>query len=158
MILQTLNLLLLNLELVIVLLIPNPMDKDISFNFLEKSSYLLHYFLVALIVSFITGICFIIQPVIGYQSVAFILLLMVSILPLFFMSGPVIVAATQSAILWNFLFIPPLFTLHIDKLEDALMFSMYFIIAIITSVLTSRIKFQKGSLDIEKKELGQFIL
>jgi two-component system sensor histidine kinase KdpD len=119
------------------------MDKNIDFHYLNKPSSLIHYSLAVLAILTVTFICFLIKSVIGYQSVAFILLLTVSVLPLFFQAGPVIAAAGTSALLWNFLFIPPLFTFHIDRLEDALLFSMYFIIAIITGVLTSRTRFQE---------------
>ncbi len=61
-------------------------------------------------------------------------------MPLYFGPGPVLLAAGLSAIAWNFFFIPPRFTLYISKLEDAFMFGLYFIIAIVTSVLTSRIR------------------
>lgn len=118
------------------------MDKNINFSHLKKDS-LIHYILSVSVVLIVTVICFIIKPVIGYQSVAFILLLAVSFLPLFLEAGPVIIAATLSALLWNFLFIPPLFTFNITSLEDALMFSMYFIIALISSILTSRTRFQE---------------
>ncbi len=54
--------------------------------------------------------------------------------------GPVLVVAALSAVSWNFLFIPPLFTLHIAKFEDALMFATYFIVAITVGTLTNRLR------------------
>ena len=54
--------------------------------------------------------------------------------------GPVLLVAALSALSWNFLFIPPLFTLHIAKLEDALTFAAYFIIAITVGSLTAQLK------------------
>ena len=48
--------------------------------------------------------------------------------------------AALSALSWNFLFIPPLFTLHIAKFEDALTFATYFIIAITVGSLTAQLK------------------
>ena len=55
-------------------------------------------------------------------------------------SRPVLLVAALSAFSWNFLFIPPLFTLHIAKLEDALTFATYFIIAITVGSLTAQLK------------------
>ncbi len=118
------------------------MDKNVIL-FPKRTSTLNHYILSLLTILLITSVCYFSQGVIGYQSVSLILLLTVAILPLFFHSGPVILAAALSALLWNFFFIPPHFTFHINKLEDALMFGMYFIIAIITGILTSRIRFQE---------------
>ena len=54
--------------------------------------------------------------------------------------GPVLLAATLSAVSWNFLFIPPRFTLHIDKVEDALTFMTYFVIALTVGGLTAQLK------------------
>jgi two-component system sensor histidine kinase KdpD len=54
--------------------------------------------------------------------------------------GPVLLVAALSALSWNFLFIPPLFTLHIAKLEDGLTFATYFIIAITVGSLTAQLK------------------
>jgi two-component system sensor histidine kinase KdpD len=54
--------------------------------------------------------------------------------------GPVLLVAALSALSWNFLFIPPLFTLHIAKLEDALTFATYFIVAITVGSLTAQLK------------------
>jgi two-component system sensor histidine kinase KdpD len=54
--------------------------------------------------------------------------------------GPVLLVAALSALAWNFLFIPPLFTFHIAKLEDALTFATYFVIAITVGSLTAQLK------------------
>jgi two-component system sensor histidine kinase KdpD len=80
---------------------------------------------------------------IGYQIVAFGLLFTVSILALFVGIGPILLSAALSALIWDFFFIPPSFTLHVDKLEDVLMLMMYFIIALIGGVMTSRVRKQE---------------
>jgi two-component system sensor histidine kinase KdpD len=54
--------------------------------------------------------------------------------------GPVLLVATLSALSWNFLFIPPRFTLHIANVEDALTFATYFIIALAVGSLTAQLK------------------
>jgi two-component system sensor histidine kinase KdpD len=66
---------------------------------------------------------------------------------------PVLAAALLSALIWNFFFIPPTFTLQIRTPEDALMFLMYFLIASINAVLTYKIReFEKKARDREEKE------
>lgn len=90
-------------------------------------------------------ISFFIKSYIGYKVVALLLLMTVSIQAMIFGILPVVVASVLSAILWNFFFIPPLFTFHIEKLEDALLFVMYFLIAMVNAVLTYKIR------DVEKK-------
>jgi len=54
--------------------------------------------------------------------------------------GPVFGAAALSALLWNFLFIPPHFTFYIGKVPDAMMFAMFFIVALAMGHLTGRLR------------------
>jgi two-component system sensor histidine kinase KdpD len=101
------------------------------------------YFISALF-TIVTAIIFYpLKEYIGYQIVAFGLLFTVSILALFIGIGPIMLSATLSALIWDFFFIPPPYTLHIDKLEDVLMLMMYFIIALIGGVMTSRVRKQE---------------
>lgn len=66
---------------------------------------------------------------------------------------PVLFAAFVSAVTWNFFFIPPVFTFHIDKTEDILMFLLYFIVALVNTVLNFKIrKEEKKTRDKEEKE------
>lgn len=78
--------------------------------------------------------------VLGYRVVAFMLLLAVSILAMVLDIVPVIVAALLSALIWNFLFIPPRFTLTVGTAEDRILLLMYFVIALINGVLTYKIR------------------
>jgi two-component system sensor histidine kinase KdpD len=75
--------------------------------------------------------------------VSFALLFIVSILAFFFGTGPILLSATLSALIWDFFFIPPPYTFHVDKPEDMLMLIMFFIIALLSGVLTSRIRKQE---------------
>lgn len=88
----------------------------------------------------VTLVSYLISPVTGYWTIALIYLFGVSLLALVVSRGPILAAAALSALLWNFLFIPPLFTFQIGKLHDALMFVMYFVIAIILGSLTTRLR------------------
>ena len=102
------------------------------------------YLISLLIVAALSLICYAIHIQIGYQTVSFILLLAISLLPLFnFGPGPIFLAATLSAFSWNYFFIPPQFTLDIFKIEDVLMLIMYFIVAMVTGVLSARIRKQE---------------
>lgn len=66
---------------------------------------------------------------------------------------PVMSAAVLSALIWNFFFIPPIFTFHIDNTEDLLMFLLYFFIALVNAVLTYKIrKAESKARDKEEKE------
>jgi two-component system, OmpR family, sensor histidine kinase KdpD len=76
----------------------------------------------------------------GYRVVAFVLLVGVSILAMFLDIVPVLVAAFLSALIWDFFFIPPRFTLTVGTAEDRLLLLMYFVIALINAVLTNKIR------------------
>ncbi|MHB1279242.1 MAG: sensor histidine kinase [Bacteroidia bacterium] len=113
------------------------------------SQFLVSFTLIAVIVvsSYIS------VDLIGYRVVALVLLMAVSILAMFFDIFPVVTTAVLSAFIWNYFFIPPTFTLHIGTPEDALMFLMYFLVALINTVLTIKIReFEKKSRDKEEKE------
>lgn len=100
----------------------------------------MQYLIAALIVIAVAMICYPISPWLGYQTVSFILLLTVALMPLKFGTGPVLLAAASSALIWNFFFIPPQFTFYIGLTQDALMFLTYFVIASVTGTLTARIR------------------
>ncbi len=107
------------------------------------TSGILQYVLTALIVIICSAICFQFAEYLGYQSVSFILLFAVSILAIFMGIGPILLGCSLSALIWNFFFIPPRFTIHIEKTEDVLMLGMFFIIALVNGVLTSRVRRQE---------------
>jgi two-component system sensor histidine kinase KdpD len=107
------------------------------------TSGILQYISASLTVILSSSICFYLTDYLGYQSVSFILLFVVSILATFMGIGPILLASSLSAFIWNFFFIPPRFTLHIEKTEDALMFGMFFIIALVNGVLTTRVRRQE---------------
>ena len=109
------------------------------------------YLAAALVISLTTIICFFLKELIGYQVVSFALLFVVSTLAFFFGTGPILLAATMSALIWDFFFIPPPYTLHVNKPEDMLMLVMFFIIALLSGVLTSRIKRQEMKIRIREE-------
>jgi two-component system, OmpR family, sensor histidine kinase KdpD len=115
------------------------------------SSNISQYFSASLIVFLVAAICFSIKDFIGYQVVSFALLFVVSTLAFFFGTGPILLASTLSALIWDFFFIPPPYTLHVDKTEDMLMLIMFFIIALLSGVLTSRVKRQEKKIRIREE-------
>jgi len=88
----------------------------------------------------LTIACWLLTPLTGYAAISLIFLLGVLLAGMVLSRGPVLLVAALSALSWNFLFIPPLFTLHIEKIEDALTFAAYFIIAITVGGLTAQLK------------------
>jgi two-component system sensor histidine kinase KdpD len=101
-----------------------------------KNQYISSILLV-LLVSFA---CFVFKELIGYKVIAFVLLVTVSFVAMFYRIVPTVIASVLSALIWNFFFIKPYFTFHIENAEDTFMFIMYFIIALINAVLTFKIR------------------
>jgi two-component system, OmpR family, sensor histidine kinase KdpD len=108
---------------------------------------------------YLTSICGVIGVVllgltihdyVGYRVIALMLMLVVSVLAIFLDIAPVLVAAFLSALLWNFLFIPPRFTLTVGNAEDRLLFIMYFVIAFINGVATYKIRAMQK--EVRRKE------
>lgn len=75
-----------------------------------------------------------------YKVVAFILLLTVSIVAVLFDIIPVFITAILSALIWDFFFIPPHFTLQVGSTEDSIQLLMYFVIALVNAALTYKIR------------------
>lgn len=109
------------------------------------------YFISIGVVCAVATICYPFTTIIGYRTVALILLFTVSLLAMKQSLYPVLLAAFLSALIWNFFFIQPYFTFSVSNSEDALMLVMYFIIAILNGVLTTRIKHFE-SLAIQREE------
>ncbi len=82
-------------------------------------------------------------PLTGYLTVGMLFLVAVIVLSLRVGRWPVLVAGVASALIWDFFFIPPLFTFVINKVEDGLLFGMYFVVALVTGQLTARIRAQE---------------
>lgn len=82
-----------------------------------------------------------------------IYLFAVVLMALFLGRGPVFLGATLSAIFWNFLFIPPILTFHISKIEDGIMFILYFVVATITGILTTRSRYKQFELKSREEQI-----
>ncbi|MCX6256976.1 MAG: sensor histidine kinase KdpD [Bacteroidia bacterium] len=115
------------------------------------TSNLRQYLVISIFVIISAIVSYLIKDFIGYQVVSFILLFLVSILALFYGTGPILLAATLSAIIWDYFFIPPQFTLHIEKPIDMLMLAMFFIIALLNGILTSRVRHQEKKIRVREE-------
>jgi two-component system sensor histidine kinase KdpD len=115
------------------------------------TSNLKEYLTVILLVILSSISCYLVRDFVGYQVVSFGLLFLVSILAIFFGPGPILLAAASSALIWDYFFIPPQFTLHIDRPEDVLMLIMFFFIALLNGILTSRVRRQEQKIRIREE-------
>lgn len=110
-----------------------------SLAFLEASAPWSDYGLVFIFIMCLTAIGFLINPFIGYKAVGFVFLLGILVLSFLVGRGPIFVAALLSAISWDFLFIPPLFSPTISDFEDIILVFTYFIIAAVIGMMASRL-------------------
>jgi two-component system, OmpR family, sensor histidine kinase KdpD len=92
-----------------------------------------------------TGLNAILQHWLGYQSLALIYLLSVVVLAMFVGRGPTLVAATLTALLWNFCFVPPVFTFRITGVTDLMLFCTYFVVALAMGHLAARLRAQQAA-------------
>ncbi len=117
---------------------------------IQRSSGALQYLLAAALVGTIALACYPLKGVLGYQTVSLIFLLAIALLPLLLGVGPVLLAAGLSALLWDFLFIPPSFRLDVALQADFLMLITYFVVAISSAVLVSRIKRREQTIRVRE--------
>lgn len=96
--------------------------------------------LATLIAAAVTGVSLALLDITGYWAIALVYLLAVVLAPVRLGRWPVLYLATLSALLWNFLFIPPRFTFSIRHVHDIMMFGTYFVVAIVTGHFTSRLR------------------
>ncbi|MDI1355126.1 MAG: ATP-binding protein [bacterium] len=119
----------------------------------KKVSLRKQYLISILSVLVVAFASYLLAGFIGYQVVALILLVTVSLIAMFYDIKPVLTAAVMSALIWNFFFIPPKFTFSIHSTEDALMFLMYFLVAMVNAALTTQIReIEKVANQKEEKE------
>ncbi|MBV9987056.1 MAG: DUF4118 domain-containing protein [Chitinophagaceae bacterium] len=106
-----------------------------------------------ILITLISLICWFLSPVAGYRVVAFILLVTVSLVSLGVDILPGLWAAFLTALIWDFFFIPPRFTLQVGATEDLILLLMYFVVATTSAIFTYRIrKMEKKSRERQEKE------
>jgi two-component system, OmpR family, sensor histidine kinase KdpD len=98
------------------------------------------YLYAVIIILLVSAVCYGMSGYMGYRVAALMLLLTVSLLAISFDILPVLLSAALSAFIWDFFFLPPRFTIHVDTAEDTILLVMYFIIAMINGVLTYKIR------------------
>jgi two-component system sensor histidine kinase KdpD len=98
-------------------------------------------------------ICYFLEDLIGYRAVAFLLLFAISILSILVNVYAVLTSAVLSAVIWDFFFIPPRFTFHVNSPDDVMMFIMYLAIALLGGFLTSQIRKYEKQVQLKEDKL-----
>jgi len=115
------------------------------------TSNLSQYSIISFYVVLTSVIFYLFKDYVGYQVISFGLLFLVSMLALFYGTGPILLAAIESSLIWDYFFIPPQFTLHIEQPVDLMMLVMFFIIALLNGILTSRVRRQEKKVRIREE-------
>jgi two-component system sensor histidine kinase KdpD len=97
------------------------------------------------VVAGVTGLNALLQNRLGYQPLALIYLLSVVALAMVVGRGATLVAATVTALLWNFLFVPPVFTFRITGITDLMLFCTYFVVALAMGQMAARLREQQDA-------------
>ena len=88
----------------------------------------------------VTAFSLLISEFIGYSAVALFYLFAVVLAGMRLSRWPTLFLAALSAVLWDFLFVPPRFTFYISQLPDLLMFGAYFVIALVIGHLATQLR------------------
>jgi two-component system sensor histidine kinase KdpD len=107
-----------------------------------------------LVIAAVTCVNLLALPFIGYRSASILYLMAVIALAFFTDRAGVLIAAAVSAILWDYFFLPPRFTFLITKLEDVLMFFLYFLTAAALAFLMSRLRLNQRMLSVRARRMG----
>ncbi len=93
----------------------------------------------------VTALCLAIFDYTGYWAVSLFYLLAVVLAATRLPRWPTLFLAALSALLWDFLFIPPRFNFYITHLHDFLMFGAYFVIALVIAHLATKLREREQS-------------
>lgn len=104
-----------------------------------------------------TGLGFLLKPIIGYRSIALVYLAAVLGLSFLARPAPVALFAMLSALVLNFLFMAPQYTLRIATSEDLILFVTYFLVAFVTGSLVARLRAKERLLS-ERERRNAFLL
>src|SRR4029077_4164655 len=97
------------------------------------------------IAAIVTGVSLAIFNFTGYWAVALFYLLAVVFAATRLRRWPTLFFAALSALLWDFLFIPPRFTFYISHFHDFMMFGAYFVIALVIGHLATKLREREQS-------------
>jgi two-component system sensor histidine kinase KdpD len=104
----------------------------------SASERLLEYFEVTAVVGVLTAIAW--ELPLTYRAIGLVYLVAVQLMSLRVGRWPVIYAAVASSIGWIYIVIPPHFSFSIQSWEDGLMVGTYFVVALVSAELASRIR------------------
>jgi len=118
----------------------------------ELKSGFIPYYNTAWFMVAVSFLCRGLLEVTGYRALGSVFLLAILAVATLSTAGPTLFAAIFSAVVWNFFFIPPVWTFTIAAPEDFMMVASFFVAALAGGLLTSRIRRQELVLEIRESE------
>jgi two-component system sensor histidine kinase KdpD len=97
------------------------------------------------IAAVVTGLSLPIFNLTGYSAVALFYLLAVVLAGTRLRRWPTLFLAALSALLWNFLFVPPRFTFYIGQFQDVMMFCALFVVGLVVGHLATQLRGREQS-------------
>ena len=94
-------------------------------------------------------------PYVGYRALGSIYLLAILSISLLSTSGPILFSALISALSWNYFFMPPRFNLTVSSQEDIMMLLVFFVTAMVSGLLTTKIRRQEESLEKRQQRMSR---
>ncbi|MBP6298669.1 MAG: DUF4118 domain-containing protein, partial [Anaerolineae bacterium] len=120
-----------------------PQPSRVSLPPIARHSTWRQYALSVGIIAAVTAADLFAPPWFSYLAVGLTELFAVLLIAVYIGRGPALLAASLSALSWNFLFIEPRLTFSINQSQDVILFALYFIIALYTGNLTARLRQQE---------------
>lgn len=105
----------------------------------------------------LASLCWWLLPYTGSMFSALVFLLAIVLAGTRWNRGPVLAMAAVAALVWNYFFIPPRFTLHIERPEDVVMFGMFFVVAMAMGHLITRLRAREAALEHYHQEREQLL-
>jgi two-component system sensor histidine kinase KdpD len=111
-----------------------------------KKTDIKDYLIALIVVILVVAACFPAASLIGYQAVGLIFLVVISLLSLILGRGAVFFAALLSSAVWNYFFIPPVFTFHVHRVHDVIFLFANLMVGLVGATFITRIR--KSQLDL----------
>ncbi|MGO9244667.1 MAG: DUF4118 domain-containing protein [Verrucomicrobiia bacterium] len=92
-----------------------------------------------------TGVSWLLKDLVGYVAVSLVYLLGVVVAAMRLNRWAVLLAAALSAVAWEYLFIPPLYTFAIKSPHDLMMVTMFFVVALAMGHTTNQLRVREAA-------------
>jgi len=121
----------------------------------ERKNSWKEYLLATIVIVVIGLISFPFKSLIGYQTVGLFFLLGIASLSIKIGRLPVVYSALLGSLIWNFFFIPPIFTFHINSFHDVMTLFANFFVAMTGGTLINKIRKNQAVLQKSQDNLSK---